>query len=351
MVEKEPKTQELRGQAATVLSQARAELTDIRRAISQASGNSAVQSRLAAAGAQIAGVAAEVSQALNSSSFSLGAADLMALQSAVSSADLSALVDDASTPGGSRRSIAEIAAASAATRQEVQDLSRDVFDRHIFEPYLRFSSADDEAGFRARTAATQNYVKAQLDRGTAEGNLNAGGGMMDYMLNAHAHGAGKSPEFMPHWNRLAEDTERQRGAMHAAGQSTDEFDRNLKASVRRFLKAKGLSDAEIDEQLAKSASPQDAVNPFLHSGSDRGNLEHQVQRASPPAASFQGVSRVGATDGGATREGQLTLDFGAMEAKLRAAGLQPVAHHETETGHGLTIQKPVKKAGPGLADN
>lgn len=47
--------------------------------------------------------------------------------------------------------------------------------------------------------------------------------------------------------------------MRQEGQSTEEFDRNLAASVRRYLKTKGLSDADIERQLAKTQPP---INTF-----------------------------------------------------------------------------------------
>ena len=86
-----------------------------------------------------------------------------------------------------------VVAASAETRQETSALAHDVFDRHIFDRYLHFSSPEDEAEFRKREADAKKYIHDQLALGTPTGNLNAGGGELGYMLDAHAHGAGDSP--------------------------------------------------------------------------------------------------------------------------------------------------------------
>src|SRR5262249_40216293 len=90
-------TEQLRAQATFLLSQARSQLADIKRALSAASGDSALHSRLASDAAQIAGVASRISGALSGSSFNLSAGDLMALESSVSAADDIAQASDAET--------------------------------------------------------------------------------------------------------------------------------------------------------------------------------------------------------------------------------------------------------------
>jgi hypothetical protein len=240
-----------------------------------------------------------------------------------------------------------VAAASAATRQEVRSLSDDVFEKRIFDPYLRFSSAEDEAAFRMREAAARRYVREQLARGTPEGDLNAAGGMQGYMLDANAHGAGTSPEFTSRWNALAAATGKQHAAMQAAGQSTAEYDRNVTASARRFLKAKGLSDAEIDKRLAASADPLDAVKPFLGSARDDNVVGLNIAGAATPTVT-QSLPRSEATEGASERDAQLGIDFGAMNAKLQAAGLQSSGKPDP-TGHGLAMAKPPGGNGQGIA--
>lgn len=348
MAEKPHSTDPLRAEAAMLLSQARAQSIEIQRALAAVHGDGALQSRLSAMAAQASGVARQISQALNSSG-PLHEGDLVALESIMVPEDTGALLTEATAGAiAGNASAQSVAAASAATRQQVQTLSDDVFEKRIFDPYLHFSSAEDEADFRKRQAAARKYVDEQLARGTPEGNLNAAGGMQGTLLDADAHGAGASPEFMPRWDALADDARRQRTAMQAAGQSTAEYDRDVTASARRFLKAKGLSDAEIDKRLAASADPLDAVKPFLGSARDDNARKLNIAGAAAPTASTPSFPRPEATEGASGRDAQLGIDFGAMDAKLQAAGLQS-SGTPAPTGHGLAMAKPSGRDGQGVA--
>jgi hypothetical protein len=347
MAEEQPNTEQLRAQAALLLSQARGESFDIQRALGAVSGGSALHARLAAAAAKMSDVASELSSALGSSSFALRATDLTALQDVVQSGETESLLTEASAQEGRNATrTAAVAAASAETRREVQDLSNDVFSKRIFDSYLRFTSPQDEEDFRKREAETQTYINQQLARGNAEGNLNAGGGMIGEMLDMHAHGAGASAAFMPSWNALVEKTEHQRAAMVANGQSTEEYDRNLKDSVRRFLKSKGLTDAEIDQRLSASANPLDAVKPYLAGGSDARTLENQIPVADHAAAPPQSLPQVVVSDD-ATIPAATATNLNAISAKLKAHGVQ--MSDNSGTGHGLAVQKPAGKDGPSIA--
>jgi hypothetical protein len=348
MAEKEPNKESLRAQAAMLLSQVRAQSIDIQRALSMARGNPTLQAKLGAAAGELAGIASELSNALQSSTFPLHPRDLMALESVVHSGEAGALESEAAAQGGSGQTmataaqIAEVKASSADTRQEVESLGRDLFDRHIFDRYLHFSSPGDEAEFRKRQAADQKYVADQLARHTPEGNLNAGGGMIDSMLDLHAHGAGDSPEFMPRWNALVAKTERQRAAMRAAGQSTEEYDRNLNTSVRRFLKdEKHMTDAEIDKRLSGGVDPLEVVKPLLkHDGQSRA-LERQSRIAGheEKAASIPLV-RIEAAAPAAMPDAPRALNINAIATKLKAAGARLNDAVEAAPAHGLTVAKP-----------
>jgi hypothetical protein len=340
----------LRAQAALLLSQARAQAISIRQALEAASANAPLHTRLAAAAAQISAAIDELSGSLTSSLFPLRPADLMALQSVVQSGETASLLTEAAAQAGT--SVAReqsVAAAAADTRHEVQSLAHDVFDQHIFDPYLRFSSPEDEAQFRRREAEARAYINAQLARHTPEGDLNAGGGMIGAMLDANAHGAGASPQFMPHWNALVTKIQHQHAAMRAAGQSTAEFDSHVTASVRRFLKAKGLSDAEIDQRLRASADPLDAVKPFLGNDHDSQGLEHTLRSAADAiqTASPLVPPRTEAGAGATPADAPSAVHLDALGAKLKAAGVQ--ISGTTHAGHGLTVHKPTDKAGPDIA--
>jgi hypothetical protein len=352
MSEEKQNTEQLRAQAALLLSQARAQSMEIQWVLSTLTGENPLKSRLASAAAHVADVASTLAQALGSSSFPLHGADLMALGDIVHSGEASALVNEATAQAGTTTTpTAMLTDASADTRREVQSLEHDMFDRKIFDPYLHFSSPADEAAYRQHQAEDQKYVDAQLARHTPEGDLNAGGGMIDSMLNADAHGAGDSPEFMPRWNALVDKTMHQHAAMRAAGQSTAEFDNRLMASVRSFLKAKGLSDTEIDQRLAGSANPLDAVEPFLKNDRDSQSLLEKLDQKPEAVGSkycIQPLPCVGAGVTVPTQDAQLSIDFAAVAAKLNANGVPTADAAEDTPAHGLTIAKPSAKAGQGV---
>jgi hypothetical protein len=274
----------------------------------------------------------------------------MSLEGIVHSSETATLLTEAAAQSAASGGQAQgLAAASADTRREVQTLERDVFDRRIFDPYLRFSSPEDEAEFRKREAEARKYIDEQLARGTPEGNLNASGGMIGTLLDAHTHGAGNSPDFMPRWDALVEKARRQRASMHAAGQSTEEFDRHVAASVHRFLEAKGLSDTEIDRRLKASADPLDVVKPFLSDDRDSQDLERKIQGSAhiEQAATASPISHVETSDATAVADAPLTINLDAMNAKLKAVGLQ-MSDNTDAADHGLTVAKPAGKTGPGI---
>jgi hypothetical protein len=341
---------ELRAQAEVLLSQGRAQLADIQRALGSLTGAGALQARLTGVAAQTSAAISQLNQVLGGPASTLHRADLMALESVVHSSEATALVTEATAHAAEAARTRAVVTTSAATRDEVKSLEQDMFEHKIFDAYLHFSSPEDEAAYREREAEAHKYIDQQLARGTPEGDLNAGGGLQGQMLDAHAHGAGDSPDFMPRWNALAEKTQRQRTAMRAAGQSTEEYDRNLKASVRRFLKDEAhLSDAEIDKRLAEVADPLDAVKPYLKDDKESRHLEKMTTTMAVAAhTAASALPRVVASDDTPT-EAPTTITVDAVTAKLKAAGVQ--MSDTASTGHGLAIQKPAAKTELGVAPN
>jgi hypothetical protein len=84
---------------------------------------------------------------------------------------------------------------SADVRENTIWLARDLFERRIFEPYLRFSSEADRIAFRQREREHKRYIDAQLAKNTPEGNYNASTGIVAYVLDAKDHGADRSPDW------------------------------------------------------------------------------------------------------------------------------------------------------------
>lgn len=121
-----------------------------------------------------------------------GLLDLAALQRRVATADPTSLVTLRAEVAGTIGSVtakaeqaraaasasaagAEIARtlaeASAAARASVQEYMRDIYGRKIFDPYLRFASAEDETAYRNREQQTRRAIEAALAKHTPEGDL------------------------------------------------------------------------------------------------------------------------------------------------------------------------------------
>lgn len=159
--------------------------------------------------------------------------------------------------------------------------------------------------------------------------------MQKHMLDANAHGAGDNADFMKKWNELKEKTDKLRAAMRAAGKSTAEYDESIRQDVVAFLKAKGLSDEQIKEALAKNENPLDAAKSYLGSDAASQNLANNVSLSSVSQDSSKRPPVVKAEK---TEDEPLVIDVDAMNARLAAAGLGAPASTEP-TGHGLSIQK------------
>ncbi|MDF7776048.1 hypothetical protein P1X14_12385 [Sphingomonas sp. AOB5] len=168
---------------------------------------------------------------------------------------------------------ASLTTLAAAARTQVAATMQGMAD---FDGELEFSSPDDEEAYRKREAERRAYIEAELAKGTPQGDLNASAGALGQMADAKAHGAGDSPEFRQRWNELVTTTERLRAEVVRNGGSTTEFDDRLRADLRRILKAKGLTDAQIDAQFAAHPDPLEAAKAFV-AGDDVSTLGRAVE--------------------------------------------------------------------------
>jgi hypothetical protein len=320
--------------AATLL----ARLQSLRGAIEDAAARlsgTAASSRLDAILSQIAGAESEVSQALQSGGplpFDLTAIErlLSGSEAALSTATAAGAAETAG------KATQDLAATSEATRREVQSLSRDLFERRIFDADLKFGSAEEEAAYRTREAERQKQIAEYLAQHTPEGDLLAGGLTAGQMLDAGAHGATANPEFMPRWNRLVEQLQRQRAGMVADNRSPEaiaQFDRQISQDIRRALERKGIPADQI-ERILSARDPLQAVTPYLGSDSAReleASLSHQ---RGPQAKPEEGCGTVPPTPViTADRDAVLQMGQGMV-----TAGIQQGTASPPMTGHGLAEQ-------------
>src|ERR1700722_3869157 len=103
MAEKKHDDQKLRAQAAYLLSQARSQAADVRRALEAVRGDPALQSELTGTAAELSGAIGDLETALQSGT--LRAADLMAVRNIVQSGTVTALVNQATTQAATQSAL------------------------------------------------------------------------------------------------------------------------------------------------------------------------------------------------------------------------------------------------------
>jgi hypothetical protein len=239
-------------------------------------------------------------------------------------ADGQAAVADATAAGS-----LGLAGSAAAARAEVQSAMATMSH---FDPFLRFASPQDEEDYRRREAARSAYIEAELARGTPQGDLNASAGVIGQMVDAKANGAGDSPEFQQRWRDLVATTQRLRDEVRRSGGSTTEFDNRLREDLRRILKAKGLSEAQIDAQFAANPDPLEAAKAFVNDGDVETISAQSARRAD--SALESGKAETIATTAPVVAPG--TLDNAISD--LKGFGFAAAEHDPAnDPAHGVTL--------------
>jgi len=213
-----------------------------------------------------------------------------------------------------------IAQAASDCREQVNNIMRGMKD---FDPFLHFTSPEDETAYRAREAERQAYIARQQARHTPESDLNASGAAIGQMVDAKAHGAGDCPAFQKRWDALVITTEKLREQIRRNGGSTKEFDDRLRDELRATLKAKGLTDAEIDARFAANPDPLQAVKAYMKGDDDVAQIQRSAQRIETVALPTSPQARD---------------DVRNLIASLQAAGVVADAHDANASpSHGVAI--------------
>ncbi len=115
-----------------------------------------------------------------------------------------------------RAAEAALHAASEKAHQTVSGFLDDYYEKKLFEPYLRFDSAEDEAAYRKREAERREAIEKALAEGTPEGQLRALELSKEQMRDAGDHGANRSPDYAPMLGRLDGDEQALASALSAS---------------------------------------------------------------------------------------------------------------------------------------
>jgi hypothetical protein len=283
----------------------------------------AVRDQLRSQLSLIAGLRQQVGAA-QGSNLSILRAEVTALASSAAAAAQEARTSAAASTSAS----GSIATLAHAAHEQVNTVMAGMKD---FDGFLHFGPGDTEADYRKREAERRATIAAEQAKGTPQGDLNASGAAVGQMVDAKAHGAGDSPEFQQRWDTLVATTEALRAEIIRQGGSTKEFDERLREDLRRTLKSKGLTDADIDAQFAAHpGNPLEAAKAYVAEG-DVATIDRSVQRVGnsitqqPAQADAQPTTELANTD---------------VMAKFRSTGI--VLADAAPTGdftHGVTTQR------------
>lgn len=111
------------------------------------------------------------------------------------------------------RASSDLAAAQTRTRATVLDISRDIYERRVFDPYLRFASSEQEAAYREREVSNRRAIEKALALSTPEGDLRAARILDRQLQDSGAHGADASPQFRGLMDRNSQNMGRLEAAL------------------------------------------------------------------------------------------------------------------------------------------
>ena len=244
----------------------------------------------------------------------------------------SAAAQDARTSAaGDLSSGSAIAIVAQAAHNETNRVMAGMKD---FDRDLKFGPNDTEADYRKREAERQSYIATEQAKHTAQGDLNASAAAVGQMVDAKAHGAG-GPEFDKRTDDLIHTTEQLRAQIVRDGGSTKEFDDRLSAEVRASLKRKGLSDAQIDAQLAAhNGDPLQAAKAFLKTDDDLKQMTRDANAAGAEAEK----KPTGLVASDAPQQ-PVAGNLSSAAALLKASGVVASTQSDTDNpAHGVTAR-------------
>ncbi len=168
-------------------------------------------------------------------------------------------------------------AATDAAHRVTADFMRDHYERKIFDPYLRFASAEDEQAYRQREEERRREIEKAQTEGTPEAELRALKLAEEQLKDAGAHGADRSPIYAP---KVA---------------SIREARANLEANLpERATTPEKTASAEITPAEAALDLPPDVLAAFRSNGVTAAEPTQDIQAQPGPAA----------RDGGAVSRGR-----------------------------------------------
>ena len=141
-------------------------------------------------------------------------------------------------------------------RQAIAEVGHKLFDEQALDPYLQFSSPEDEAAYRKREEERRAAYEREMEKHTTAGDRRAAEIVNMQLADAKAHGAERSPQFgamerdMQQATTVLMHPDNQAGVAAAARRSPtkayDSQEEGELGDVLATLKAHGVStDAKV----------------------------------------------------------------------------------------------------------
>jgi hypothetical protein len=187
-----------RAAATVVLHRMQAAHANIERAGSYPPG-SAAQSQLAAAISKLVAAEVQLAQAADSPASHIQGTDLAAFEQLMQGVEAEARQAEVT---GAAEAAGRALETEAARQRETEAIGNDLFQRHIFDPYLHFDSDKDKEEYEKDRARRAQELAAAQALHTPEGDRKAYQILREQLESDGAHGADASPDFKREMGRL-----------------------------------------------------------------------------------------------------------------------------------------------------
>ena len=167
--------------------------------ISDLSRNGADAATIAALRSQIAGLT-DLRQQVGGAK----GAELASLRSEVASAVASSQAAAQQAGGAASNTASANLTAAERARATIEAVGRDLFEHHALDPYLQFTSAEDEQAYRKRERERAGALALSQSLHTPEGDRRALEIEQQQLNDAAIHGADRCPEYSSIRQRLSE---------------------------------------------------------------------------------------------------------------------------------------------------
>jgi hypothetical protein len=210
---------------------------------------------------QLAVILALKSQLVTSGPKQLAAISAQIATAVASAATTARQAEQASAAGGGSASMS-LTAARQAARSAVTSFNEDFYEKKILDPYLRFSSAEDEEKYRRDEVARKKEIEKAQAQHTPQGDLRAVKLAEEQLKDAGAHGGAASPAYQKMTDGLADADTRLTAALASSpprqapsGQSTEAPVDELDAvTASKSPAAKAIADLRASGVILSDAS-------------------------------------------------------------------------------------------------